>query len=289
MVLRPGSRNWRTHLLPDAAERIEVDLADRTGVDAAVAQSKPDWVFHLAAHGAYSYQKDLSRILSVNVTGTVNLVQACLDGGVQTLVNAGSSSEYGYKDHPASETEMVEPNSHYAWAKASATQFCRYSAQAHGVSMPTLRLYSVYGPYEEPGRLVPALVAHGRSGRFPPLTNPSTARDFVYVDDVVDAFLLAASSDLGGDLGAVYNLGTGVQTSLGEAAGVVAGYYGLSRQPRWGTMASRDWDTDVWVADPRKITQDLGWKSQHTFAQGLAEFDRWFDDHPQLRARYNPG
>ena len=80
----------------------------------------PHWVFHLATYGAYSSQSDVQTIVTTNYNGTVNLVEACLETGFEAFVNAGSSSEYGYKDHAPVESELPEPNSHYAATKAAA-------------------------------------------------------------------------------------------------------------------------------------------------------------------------
>src|SRR5204863_142015 len=154
---------------------------------------QPEWVFHLAAHGAYSWQTDVQQMVKTNLLGTINLVQACLNTGFDSFVNAGSSSEYGYKNHPPSEQELPEPNSHYAVSKVAATLFCQHTSRREGVRIRTLRLYSAFGAYEDPNRLMPTLIGRCLKGEFPPLVRPETARDYVYIDDVVDAFLLAAS------------------------------------------------------------------------------------------------
>src|SRR5262249_61166404 len=112
--------------------------------------------FHLAAHGAYSWETDLDRTVATNVVGTMNLVRAGLRGGFDAFVNAGSSSEYGFKRRAPREQEWVEPNSHYAVAKVAATHFCRLTAIRERAKIATLRLYSVYGPSEEPNRPPPA-------------------------------------------------------------------------------------------------------------------------------------
>ena len=72
--------------------------------------------------------------------------------------------------------------------KAAATMYCGYIANQENVYIPTLRLYSVFGQWEEPKRLIPALITYGLEGKYPPLVNPDTARDFIYVDDVCQAF-----------------------------------------------------------------------------------------------------
>ena len=80
----------------------------------AVDVIRPDWVFHLAAYGAYAAQTGFARMVDINLMGCVSLLDACAEVGVEAFIYTGSSSEYGYKDHPPREDEVLEPNSHYA-------------------------------------------------------------------------------------------------------------------------------------------------------------------------------
>src|SRR5262249_5349259 len=148
-------------------------------------------------------------------------------------------------------------------AKAAATQYSCFTAQQQKASITTLRLYSVFGPAEDPKRLMPTLTTYGRKGRLPPLVNPESARDYVYIDDVCDAYLLAASTRC--EPGAIYNVGTGVQTTLRQVVEVARRVLNLSAEPVWGSMPDRAWDTNVWVADPSKIRRELGWNPKDTF------------------------
>ena len=204
-----------------------------------------------------------------NIIGTINLVEACLKTGFEAFVNTGSSSEYGFKDSAPSETEWLEPNSHYAVTKASASLFCRYTAQSQGIHMPTLRLYSVYGPLESSNRLLPKLITLGLEGKLPPLVSPETAHDFVYIDDVIDAYILAAKTP-SQEPGAIYNVGTGVQIPLREVVEVARRVMGITVEPVWGSMPSRQWDTDKWVADNRKIEKALGWRPRQHIRGGVS-------------------
>ena len=285
LLVRRGFNPWRIEAIRDDIRLHEVGLGDVDALRQVVEAARPDWVFHLAAHGAYPTQTDLHRMVQTNVVGTINLLEACLRTGFEAFVNTGSSSEYGFKDHAPSETAWLEPNSHYAVTKASATLFCRHTAQRHDAHVPTLRLYSVFGPYEEPTRLMPALVVRGMAGELPPLVDPNVARDYVYVDDVSAAYVLAASQP-DQERGAVYNVGTGVQTSVCEVVEIARRTLGLAVEPRWGTMARRGWDTSTWVADARKIRTDLGWQPRHTVEGGFRRFAGWFRDTPSLQARY---
>jgi dolichol-phosphate mannosyltransferase len=277
--------NWRLREIANDIRNHEIDLADASSVASVVAAAKPEWVFHLAAYGAYSSQTDWRRMIASNLLGTGNLVDACLQVGFDALVNTGSSSEYGYKNHAPSESEMLDPNSYYAVTKASATMYCRHTAQNRNVHIPTLRLYSVYGPFEEPDRLIPTLIFHGLRGRFPPLVDPDVARDFIYIDDVCDAYILSAERRTN-ELGAVYNVGTGVQTSLREAVATARRLFQIDDEPQWGSMPNRRWDTSVWVADHKKITEQLGWQPRVAFEAGLRAMVDWLGTNPDAARMY---
>lgn len=268
-------QTWRIDSIRDDARVHVGDICDRESVDRIVLQARPEWVFHCAVYGAYSWQESAERMVHTNVLGTMHLLQACLAAGVESVVNTGSSSEYGYKDHAPSEDERLEPNSEYALTKASATMYCRWLAQSKGLAVTTLRLYSVYGPYEDPGRLIPTLIRCGLGGKLPPLVHPEIARDYVSVEDVCRAYLLAAARPPGGEAGAIYNVGTGTQTSIREAVEISRRTLGLTCEPEWGSMPDRRWDTSAWVADARKIRRDLGWGPAHTFEEGFRRMVEW--------------
>jgi len=152
--------------------------------------------------------------------------------------------------------------------------YCRHLARRAGLPVTTLRLYSVYGPFEEPSRLVARLIAEGLQGRLPPLVGPLVARDYVHVDDVCEAYLRAAEA--GREPGAVYNVGSGRQTTLAEMVALVRRLLAIDAEPAWGTMAGRSWDTEVWVANPARIKADLGWVPELDLERGLAKTVAWF-------------
>jgi dolichol-phosphate mannosyltransferase len=282
-VVRPESDLWRLADVRDAFEELFVNLEDAAAVEEAVIAQQPEVIFHLAAHGAYSWQQDLDRMLAVNMRAAQALLNAAvrLDARV---VNAGSSSEYGDKDHPPTEDEAPEPNSLYAVTKLGATHLCQLAAERHGARVTTLRLYSVYGPWEEPGRLMPTLVKAASAGGWPPLVGPDTARDFVWIDDACEAFLAATSDRT--EPGAVFNIASGRQTTLAELVNTAAEIYGVTLAPEWGTMSQRAWDTSVWVGDPGRARQKLGWAARTSLSEGLAAFGDWLGENPMASARY---
>jgi nucleoside-diphosphate-sugar epimerase len=250
-LVRPGGDPWRL-------QGIDVDV-----VEGDVRDDLPggfDLVFHLAAHGAYSWQQDEGVIHDTNVGGTENALRAG-----RRVVVAGSSSEYGLKPYAPSEDEPLEPNSAYAAAKAEATAL----AVARGAVV--LRLYSAYGPWEEPNRLIPTLLARGLAGKLPPLVSPGVARDFVHVDDVCEAFVRGADAQPG----RVFNVGSGRQTTVADVVEAARRLLDLDVEPEWGSMPDRRWDTETWVANAQRIRDELGWEARISLEEGLTRTLEW--------------
>jgi len=275
LMTRPGSSLWRIEPLLGSLHLHPLHGSDVEGVSKVVEAARPDWVFHLAAHGSYPHQQDRERMLSTNLLFTMSLLDACVQVGFETLVNAGSSSEYGLKDHAPGEDESLDPATFYGVTKAAATIYCGFVARRNKANICTLRLYSVFGPFEDSARLMPRIILLGLAGTLPALARPDLAHDFVYVGDVIDAFLMAANEPRH-EAGAIYNVGTGIQVSLKEVVDTAREHLGIEAQPVWGSMPDREWDTSVWVANIRKIRERIGWKPTHSFKQGFIEMVEWF-------------
>jgi nucleoside-diphosphate-sugar epimerase len=284
-ISHPGGSSWRLAEVASEVRLLELELRDSAAIERAVAATRPQWIFHLAAHGAYSWQTDLATMISVNIGGTAALLAAARASDVQAFVNTGSSSEYGLKRHAPREDDWLEPNSHYAVTKAAGSHLTALAA-AEGLPAVTLRLYSIYGPWEDPGRLIPALVREATRGRLPSLVGPDTARDFVYVDDCCEALLRAAQLGARGGPGATLNVGSGTQTRLEELVELAREALGVTATPEWSTMERREWDTNVWVSDPRAALEQLGWRASTGLGDGLARTATWLRERPRLWERY---
>ena len=281
-VESPSGIDWRTRGVP-GVEMERLDLCRKADVLAFIERVQPVAIYNCAAYGAYSVQADPQRIFDVNLLAVRHLLDAVRSvPGFQAFVQAGSSSEYGFNCSAPREDAATEPDSDYAVSKVAASQLVRMYAQKHGVPGFVLRLYSVYGPYEDFSRLIPTLLGHAREGRFPPLVNPNISRDFVYVADAVRAFeaVLARASEL--KPGEVFNVGSGLGTTLGELVQLVRELFGIHDEPAWGSMPDRSWDHPAWFADPAKAQASLGWRSTTSLRDGLAATARWIEDHPAL-------
>jgi UDP-glucose 4-epimerase len=284
-LARPGGTSWRLDEIENELQLLELDLRDIPAIERVVKAAEPEWIFHLAAHGAYSWQTDVETMIEVNVGATAALLAAAQVASVQAFINVGSSSEYGLKGHAPHEREWLEPNSHYAVTKAAGTHLTALAA-TEGLPAVTLRLYSIYGPWEDPGRLMPALVREAARARLPLLVGPETARDFVYVEDCCEALIRAAELGAPGGPGATLNVGSGRQTRLEELVEIVREALGVTALPEWSTMERRIWDTNVWVSDPEAAFEHLGWRASTAPGDGLTRMAAWLQERRYLWERY---
>ena len=280
-LVRPGSALWRLEGIEPRVTLHVAELAHSDAVAEVLSRVRPTWVFHLAVHGAYSFQNDVGKMLETNVVGTQNVLAAAVANGATAFVNTGSSSEYGPSLHAPDEYEVLAPDSYYAVTKAAATYLCRVTAKQSRAYIPTLRLYSVFGPFENERRLMPTLIRHALRGDWPPFAAPLIAHDFVYVDDVVDAYIRAASAQHPRPDGPVYNVGSGVQTTLQELADIARDVFNLRGEPTWDSYPARSWDRSMWLANPRRLQTDLGWQIHFDVAAGLRRMAEWLrrSDH----------
>jgi UDP-glucose 4-epimerase len=275
VLLRSGAAGdpWR---LRDVLDRLHVHRADLeapAATAAAVAAAAQDVIVHCAAYGAYAHQDDWYRILQSNVLGTANLLTASARASVPLFVNAGSSSEYGYRPDPMREEDRLDPNSCYAVSKAAQTHLCTLASRVGGLAAVTFRLFSVYGPWEEPGRLMPTIIRRAMRGQPLHMGAPDVARDFVHVDDVVDALIdFSALRGRGGD---VFNLGSGRQSTLREVVATLDRVLGRASVVEWNAFPARPWDTTRWQADVRRAGAELGWRARRTLEEGLRSFAEW--------------
>ncbi|MGA8208390.1 MAG: NAD-dependent epimerase/dehydratase family protein [Candidatus Dormiibacterota bacterium] len=277
---------WRlSGMIPNSVFPILGDLASGDAAATAVGLARPECIIHCAARGAYPRQSGLVDLAMSNVLGFANLLTAAAAAGCGHLINTGSSSEYGFQSAGPDEASPVLPNSIYAATKAWATWVGQITAEELGVAVTTLRLYSVYGPFEDPSRLIPRICVFGLRGEFPPMAQPTLVRDYVYIDDAVAAYI--AVMEAGAPRGSeIYNVGTGRETRLDEVAAASARVFGLTTAPQWGSYPDRSWETERWFADPRKIERVYGWKPRLDLDQGLRQMRGWLECDDALQERY---
>lgn len=279
ILVRETSSLWRLQSIINELHIHVSDLNDSTRLHQLLQKIHPDIIYHLASHGAYHYQRNQKEILQTTIFGTLNLLNAAIATNVQIVINTGSSSEYGTKDHPMKEGELIEPNSYYAVGKSAQTLLCQQFAREEKLPVITLRLFSVYGPFEEPGRLVPTLIQRATLNQDLPLARPDTARDFIYVDDVVKAYLETARHPE--HSGNIFNIGSGKQSSLEDIVSNIITITKSASRPIWNAYPSRPFDTSIWVADIQKSHNLLNFQATTSLEEGLRKHIKWFTEHKE--------
>jgi polyisoprenyl-phosphate glycosyltransferase len=265
---------WRLDGI-DRRHVLEADLIDLAAARNLVASIRPNTIFNCIAYGAYSFETDQDLIYRTNFTALIQLVELLAGTNFAALIHAGSSSEYGTKCAAPSEEESLQPNSQYSVSKAAASQYISYAGKIRRLPVVNLRLYSVYGPLEDTSRLIPNLVAKGLKGAFPPLVDPNTSRDFVYIDDVCDAFVQAAARLTPDIYGESFNIGTGLATTIRQLAEIAADVFAIGEEPIFGSMTGRSWDLPDWYAAPEKAERLLNWTAKTDLATGLKLTSEW--------------
>jgi nucleoside-diphosphate-sugar epimerase/glycosyltransferase involved in cell wall biosynthesis len=275
---RDPQNSWRFVRRPAFYEQrqlVQMDLTSFDSVRATLDKLRPRTVFNLSAYGAYERQQQARLIHEVNYMGTLNLILGLRETGCDALVQAGSSSEYGLNCTFPDETAELTPNSDYAASKVGAGYLLKFYGKLHNFPCTDLRLYSVYGPWEERDRLIPRVVQSGLQGQYPPLADPKTSRDFVYVDDATAAFVKAALKTSTTEPGLSLNVATGTRTTLGDVAQASKALFQIPGEPQFGSHHNRKWDLSNWYGNPGLAKAKLDWASTTEFKTGLERTADW--------------
>jgi polyisoprenyl-phosphate glycosyltransferase len=264
-TMRPGGRR------PPAGLAVAAwDLHDPAAADALVREVRPHVCVHAAAAGARSRCDDVDELLRVNVTATAALTAALAAHGALRLVTLGSSSEYGTPAGSMTEDVVPAPDDCYGVSKLAGGLIARTIARVGGPEFVHLRLFSVYGPGEDADRLVPRVLRAVAERQPIDLTPGEQARDFIYVDDMVEAVALATARP--GIDGAMLNVGTGVETTVRKLAETACAIAGADPALlRFGAQPYRRGERFRWVADPRRAEAVLGFRARTELADGLRQ------------------
>ena len=250
----------------------ELDVRDED-LEALAKRLRPEVVFHLAAQADVGTSVERPTFdAEVNVVGTVRVLEAARAAGARVVFASTGGAIYGECERPAREDDEPRPLSPYAAAKLAGEGYLSTWNRLHGTSHVVCRLANVYGERQLAaleGGVVAIFLDRLLAGRPTEIFGDGTqTRDFVYVGDVVDGLLAAASAPGGG----VYNIGSGVATSVLELHRLCAAVAGCEREP--GFREPRPGDVLHSVLDPAHAAQELGWLPRTELAAGLARTAR---------------
>ncbi|WGI17652.1 SDR family oxidoreductase [Methanonatronarchaeum sp. AMET-Sl] len=258
-------------------EFIEGSITDLNLVKESL--SGVDWVFHQAALASVPRSvKNPEKTNQANIDGTLNVLTAARDLGVNKVVFASSSSVYGGgEDLPKKENMRARTLSPYAASKLSGEKYCEAFHEVYGLDTVSLRYFNVFGPKQDPGSeyaaVIPKFIKR-LSNDQPPVIygDGQQTRDFTYIDNVVRANILAAKKD---ELG-VFNVGCGERFSIDELARSLAEIMSKDIDPVY--TEPREGDVRHSLADITKIEENLGYAPDVGFYEGLEQTVEWYNE-----------
>lgn len=288
-LLREGARvhvlvreNSNARRIQDIAWEISFwygDISDYTSIVECIKTVQPKIIFHLAANR--NTKRDiglLDAMIDTNIRGTLNLVRAVveLNAPLECFINTGSSEEYGDGYTPFSEEQREMPVSPYSASKVASTYFCQMLHKSMGLPILTLRPFLTYGPDQDSDMFIPSLIRHCLEKRNFPMTEGNQTREFNYIDDIVDAFLLAATNV--NAIGEIMNIGNGVEYSIREVAEKIVKIMGNPINLLVGALPKRAGEANHFYCNHQKATDLLGLCSKTDLDDGLQKTIRWYGD-----------
>jgi UDP-glucose 4-epimerase len=267
--LSTGKRENLEHALANGAQLEELDIREADAVSEVVGRTKPDAIFHLAAQiDVRKSVADPANDARINVEGSINVLSAAQRHGIGRVVNTSTGGAiYGEGQQlPAPEDHPSAPEAPYGLSKWCAEQYCEIFTRLHGLSTVSLRYGNVYGPRQDPlGEAGVIAIFCGK------LLDGETAtvfgdgkqtRDYIYVDDVVDANLRAAESDASGPI----NIGLGKEKSVLDIVDVLK-----THEPGFEVdhAPERPGEVQHIAIDPSRARKELGWEAKVELEEGL--------------------
>lgn len=255
------------------------DVTDASFVKKAV--SNQEVVFHLAALIGipYSYAAPESYI-NTNIRGTLNVMQACLEGESRRIVTTSTSEVYGTAQYtPIDEKHPLQGQSPYSASKIGADKIAESFYCSFGLPVTTIRPFNTFGPRQSARAVIPTIITQALTGNVVKLGSLTPVRDLTYVADTVRGFLDLAGCS--GAVGKTVNTGTGRGVTIGELAGIIIRAVNPDARIVCDEQRIRPGNSEVMqlLCDNRFARETAGWKPSYTLEQGLMLTIEWMKEH----------
>ena len=277
-LVLPGADLSRLALIEDKISINPLDIREIDQLEKFMVAFKPRRIFHLAAVtdvGRVWGSVDL--VTEVNLGGTINLLRALSLVDYEILITTCTAEAYGRNPAPFSEEMPLDPISPYSFSKAAASSFCRMAAASLGASVRILRLFLVYGPGQGEEHFLPQLIQAALTGRPFQMTAGEQTREYTFIDDVIEGFLLATKKAPG--RGEVFNLGSGREISLKEMVEKVEEITGKKVNLDSQVLPYRENEIRRFFGNHNRSFERLGWRVKTSLDIGLVRTVGWYQDH----------
>ncbi len=277
IITRESSDLWRIKDELKELDILKVDIRDKDRLKASLGEIKAEYIFHMSAYGVDHRNSNYQEAANTNIIGTINLVEALSDIGCSRIINVGSGMEYGCYEGKIAETVRANPNSIYGSTKAASTIIAHQIAAEKGTSLVTLRPFWVFGEYEDGNRLFAHIILSILKDRDVSLTLCEQFRDYCYVGNIIDGFLMSALCE--GINNEIFNIGSGTSYSLRYYVDLLFRYLKTDKKPLFGTLPYRENDLCHIEPDISKIKELIGWKPRVGLEEGIERTIKWYKDN----------
>lgn len=265
-LISPGEK-----IAPQNAESkvIEIDLKDIKKVKDKIISFSPEVCIHCAWQGIPDYSEEVSKI---NLNNSISLVDVLFkETACKKLIVSGSCLEYGKTKGICTETESEVPSLFFSWAKLALYNYANLMAKNNGRSLIWFRMFYVYGPGQRKTSLIPSLVASFKKKELPKINNPYNANDFVYMEDVAEAFNMAVNIPVPSG---IYNIGSGSSMKVIDICEIIErsinGTNDITDIIR--KKINCEQEISFW-ADTNKTSDVLQWKYTTSIEDGIAKYE----------------
>ena len=282
VLTRERSNRIRLQSLEGRIQFLVADVVDAAGVRYAVEQVDPEVVYHLASTPFNPPTISAQTHMQVIVMGTLNVLDALVGRPGVRVIYTGSAAEYGSGSKLREDSPLI-PGTILGAAKAAASILMQTYARLRQMETVVLRLFTPYGPWEHPRRLIPYTILSALDGRDVPISQGKQQRDYCYIDDVVNALILAGTRSV--PSGAVFNICSGGGIPIRDVVELTLELMGNPVRALVGALPTRPdeiWEMSGDITAAREV---LGWGPRMSLEDGLRKTIAWFTENRELVRR----
>ena len=246
----------------------DVDITNFSSIQSCVKKIKPEIIFHLAAYtNAQRTSNIIDECIKVNIEGTANLLRALEKTRYKSFVNVSSSEVYGPISVPFKEVQRAQPISPYGMSKLAAEHICNFYFKIYHSPIVNLRISMIYGEFQPEDKIIPHLILSCLKKKDLQLTAGRQTRDFVYVEDVVEALVRASLARKAS--GETINIGSGDEITIKDLVSKIVEKTKFPKKVNFGTIPIKRGEIMRMRVTTAKAKKILGWEPKITLEKGL--------------------
>ena len=279
VVTREYSNRARLQQLAGKIHFLTADLLEAKGLQQAVSTVDPEVVYHLASTPFNPPTITAQTHMQMIALGTLNLLEALAGRSNVRVIYTGSGAEYGSGER-IREDAPLRPATMLGAAKAAASILVQTYARLHQMETVVVRLFSPYGPWERPSRLIPHIILSALAGQDVRISSGEQHRDYLYIDDVVDALLMAAFKPV--PPGSVFNISSGQGAPIRDVVQLILQLMESTVRVEVGALPTRPDEIWKYSGDNTAARRILQWQPRTSLENGLRKTIAWFTEHREL-------